>query len=69
MLAEHTGVLKNIGSLGVWLFFSLSGFLLATPFVQKPSRALSYDYMSSYLLRRFKRLMPICRDSFPITIT
>ncbi len=59
VLAEHTGVLKNIGSLGVWLFFSLSGFLLATPFVQKPSRALSYDYMSSYLLRRFKRLMPM----------
>lgn len=59
VLAEHTGVLKNIGSLGVWFFFALSGFLLTTPFVQKPSRALSYDYMSSYLLRRFKRLMPM----------
>jgi peptidoglycan/LPS O-acetylase OafA/YrhL len=59
VLAEHTGVLNNIGSLGVWFFFALSGFLLTTPFAQQPARALSYDYMSSYLLRRFKRLMPM----------
>lgn len=59
VLAEHTGVFNNIGSLGVWLFFALSGFLLTTPFVQKPSRSLSFGYMSSYLLRRFKRLMPM----------
>ncbi len=59
VLAEHTGVLKNIGSLGVWLFFALSGFLLTTPFVLKPSRAVSYEYMSSYLLRRCKRLIPM----------
>lgn len=59
VLAEHTGVFNNIGSLGVWLFFALSGFLLATPFVQQPSRSLSFGYMSRYLLRRFKRLMPM----------
>jgi len=59
VLAEHTGLVNNMGLLGVWFFFALSGFLLATPFVQKPSRALSYDYMSKYLLRRFKRLMPM----------
>lgn len=59
VLAEHTGVLNHIGYLGVLLFFSLSGFLLSTPFVLEPSRALSYSYMSNYLLRRFKRLMPM----------
>ena len=68
VLAEHTGVLKNIGSLGVWLFFALSGFLLTTPFVQKPSRALSYDYMSGYLLRRLKRLMPMYYALVTITM-
>ena len=59
VLGEHTGVVHNMGLLGVWFFFALSGFLLATPFVQQPSRALSYGYMSRYLLRRFKRLMPM----------
>ena len=59
VLGEHTGLVHNMGLLGVWFFFALSGFLLATPFVQRPSLALSYEYMSKYLLRRFKRLMPM----------
>lgn len=59
VLAEHTGVMKGIGSLGVWLFFSLSGFLLATPFVTKPERAVSYNYMSNFIARRLKRILPM----------
>ncbi len=59
VLAEHTGVMKGIGSIGVWLFFTLSGFLLATPFVNKPERALSYDYMSNFIARRLKRILPM----------
>lgn len=59
VLAEHTGVLKNIGSLGVWLFFCLSGFLLSVPFVKNPARALSPGYMGIYLTRRLKRILPM----------
>jgi peptidoglycan/LPS O-acetylase OafA/YrhL len=59
VLAEHTGVLKGIGSLGVWLFFCLSGFLLAAPFIKEPSRALSPRFMATYLVRRMKRILPM----------
>ena len=59
VLAEHCGLLSGIGALGVWLFFALSGFLLATPFVQTPAKALSYPYMSTYVLRRLKRILPM----------
>jgi peptidoglycan/LPS O-acetylase OafA/YrhL len=61
VLGAHTGIPNHgyIGSLGVWLFFSLSGFLLATPFVKDPSRAVSYSFMSEYLLRRLKRILPM----------
>ncbi len=59
VLAEHTGVLKNIGSLGVWLFFALSGFLLSAPFIKQPSRAVSLDFMGAYLNRRLKRILPM----------
>lgn len=59
VLAEHCGLLNGIGALGVWLFFALSGFLLATPFVQTPAKAVSYAYMTTYLLRRLKRILPM----------
>ena len=59
VLAEHTGVLKGIGSLGVWLFFALSGFLLSAPFIRQPSRAVSPGFMGAYLTRRLKRILPM----------
>lgn len=59
VLAEHTGVLKGIGSLGVWLFFCLSGFLLSAPFIKEPARAISSDFMTTYLVRRLKRILPM----------
>lgn len=59
VLAEHTGVLKGIGSLGVWLFFCLSGFLLAAPFIKEPARAVSPGFMATYLVRRLKRILPM----------
>jgi len=59
VLAEHTGILKGIGSLGVWLFFALSGFLLSAPFIRQPERAVSADYMGRYLNRRLKRILPM----------
>ena len=59
ILAEHVGFLKGIGYLGILFFFALSGFLLSAPFIQKPERAVSYSYMTEYLLRRLRRIMPM----------
>ncbi|MEE4165125.1 MAG: acyltransferase [Desulfocapsaceae bacterium] len=59
ILGVHTGMLDKGGVFGVWLFFCLSGFLLATPFINNPDKALSYSYMSTYLLRRGKRIIPM----------
>ena len=60
VLAEHTGVYPNgIGTMGVWIFFSLSGFLLAVPFAREPGRALSWEYMCSFGARRLKRILPM----------
>ncbi len=65
VLAEHTGVFKGTGYLGVLLFFTLSGFLLSAPFIQQPERAVSLTYMSAYLFRRLKRILPM----FYVTVT
>ncbi len=60
VLAEHVGIMANgIGVIGVHLFFALSGFLLALPFVSQPERAVSLDYMRQYMLRRLKRILPM----------
>lgn len=60
VLAEHVGIMANgIGVIGVYLFFSLSGFLLALPFVRQPERAISLAYMRHYMLRRLKRIIPM----------
>ena len=68
VLGQHTGVLSGSGIFGVWLFFCLSGFLLATPFVNSPERARSGAYMSSYMLRRIKRIVPMYFVMITITI-
>jgi peptidoglycan/LPS O-acetylase OafA/YrhL len=59
VLAEHAGLISEIGAIGVWLFFGLSGFLLATPFVHAPEKAYSVSYMKSFFLRRLKRIIPL----------
>lgn len=68
VLAQHTGVVKTSGIFGVWLFFCLSGFLLATPFVHRPDRARSYSYMSHYMVRRLKRILPMYFTMITVTI-
>lgn len=68
VLGQHTGVMKGGGILGVWLFFCLSGFLLATPFIHRPDRALSYSYMSHYITRRIKRIVPMYYSMITVTI-
>lgn len=59
VLADHCGLVDGIGTLGVWIFFSLSGFLLVTPFVHDPAKAYSLAYMKSFLFRRLKRIVPM----------
>ncbi len=68
VLGQHTGVMKGSGIFGVWLFFCLSGFLLATPFIKQPGRALSSSYMSHYITRRIKRILPMYYTMITVTI-
>jgi peptidoglycan/LPS O-acetylase OafA/YrhL len=68
VLAQHTGLTKTGGIFGVWLFFCLSGFLLASPFVRQPSLALSRSYMINYLFRRIKRIVPMYYVMITVTI-
>lgn len=60
VLADHTlPAFTGAGTAGVWIFFVLSGFLLTIPFVDRPERAVSADYMREYLVRRLKRIIPM----------
>jgi peptidoglycan/LPS O-acetylase OafA/YrhL len=60
VLLDHgLGFFTGAGTAGVWIFFVLSGFLLAIPFVRKPEIAISGEYMGEYLLRRLKRIIPM----------
>lgn len=59
VLGEHSGVFKGTGHLGILWFFTLSGFLLSLPFVHDPKRVISYSYMSHYIARRLKRVIPM----------
>ncbi|MCI5142137.1 MAG: acyltransferase, partial [Candidatus Electrothrix sp. ATG1] len=53
------GRCTGLGAGGVWLFMSLSGFLLARPFVLRPERAKSGAYWASFFRRRIQRILPI----------
>ncbi len=58
--ADHTwGFFSGAGRSGVWIFMTLSGFLLAKPFVQQPERILSPSFLSHFFLRRMKRILPV----------
>ena len=60
VLADHTmGWFSGVGTSGVYIFFTLSGFLLARPFLREPERAWSLRELGAYLLRRFARILPM----------
>jgi len=60
VVADHTwGRCTGLGAGGVWLFMSLSGFLLARPFVLQPERAKSVPYWTSFFRRRMQRILPV----------
>jgi len=60
VILEHTWApFAGAGATGVWLFFILSGYLLALPFVKQPSRAIDYHYVGPYLVRRVARIVPM----------
>lgn len=67
VLASHSGSFGDagpfnfgsLGALGVYLFFCLSGFLLARPFVHTPQKAYSLPYLQMFYLRRLMRIVPM----------
>ena len=60
IVADHTyGFIMGIGAIGVWLFMTLSGFLLARPFIQQPERCLSLAFWEKFFIRRIKRIIPL----------
>ena len=60
VITDHTcSWFRGFGASGVWIFFALSGFLLARPFIGNAHAVLSLTSMSGYCKRRFMRIVPI----------
>ncbi len=60
VITDHTcSWFRGLGASGVWIFFALSGFLLARPFIGNSQVVLSFTYMSGYFRRRFMRILPM----------
>jgi peptidoglycan/LPS O-acetylase OafA/YrhL len=61
VLLSHGGVTgcRNLGMIGVVMFFCLSGFLLTLPFAKYPESVLEYRNFRNYYARRFKRIVPM----------
>ena len=60
VIMDHTwDIFKGIGASGVWIFFSLSGFLLARSFVLKPASVIAPQFLGNYFIKRFKRILPL----------
>lgn len=60
IVADHTyGLVVGIGAIGVWMFMTLSGFLIARPFVMQPERALSLPFWENFFIRRVQRIVPL----------
>ncbi len=60
VITDHTcSWFRGLGASGVWIFFALSGFLLARPFIGNSQAVLSFAYMSGYCRRRFMRILPM----------
>ena len=51
-------MLINAGGQGIWLFFALSGYLIAGPFVRALARGESLPGTGRYALRRAARILP-----------
>jgi len=60
VLMHHaTTTFKGYGSLGVWIFFVLSGFLLTKSFVVAPETACRLPALREFMTRRFRRIVPM----------
>ncbi len=60
VVAEHTlHPFLGVGRSGVLIFFSLSGFLLARPYINSPGKFFSREHISLYLGRRLERILPL----------
>lgn len=60
VVADHTwGWFTGSGLAGVWIFFALSGYLLAIPFVRHPELVFDKDRLQHYVFRRIARIVPM----------
>jgi peptidoglycan/LPS O-acetylase OafA/YrhL len=60
VIADHTwGRFTGTGTGGVWLFFALSGFLLARPLILSPREVTAPRYWFAYGQRRLARILPM----------
>ena len=60
VVADHTwGWFTGAGASGVLIFFVLSGFLLARPFVLRPELLCNTQNLLSYGERRLQRILPM----------
>lgn len=60
VLSSHTAAFGMYaqGSLGVLMFFFLSGFVLSLPFVDKPNKICDRELLGKYFLNRALRIIP-----------
>jgi peptidoglycan/LPS O-acetylase OafA/YrhL len=60
VVMAHTGFfgMANHGTMGVWMFFELSAFLLTLRFIDKGGSALGVSGLKVYTVRRLKRILP-----------
>lgn len=60
VIASHTHAfgMTGQGSLGVQLFFALSGYLLSMPFIGKPAKIFSARTIARFYANRLLRIMP-----------
>ena len=60
VVADHTWPrFVGVGASGVLIFFSLSGFLLARPFVCSPEKIKQRGFLLHYTKRRLFRILPM----------
>lgn len=61
VLASHTGAfgMAGQGSVGVFLFFALSGFVLMLPFAERPARIFQLREVWHYVANRALRIVPL----------
>lgn len=60
VVADHTwGWFTGSGLVGVWIFFALSGYLLAIPFVRNPQLVFHRQDLEKYYRRRIGRIVPM----------